>query len=119
MSMKPILAAAFIVVLPAGTAWAQSSDEEDFQAMAAALSSNDAERQSAVDTCISQGIGENPVGAAEFMSVPVEDAAKAWCYRMTSGIAEGRLRLADIQGLNSGDISANAEAVLKTPVAGE
>ena len=120
MTIRGIIAAiVLLVVMPAGTTWAQSSPEEDFQAMAAALKANDAERQSAIDTCIQQGIGENPTGAAEFMGVPVESAAKAWCMRMTNGIADGKLTLADLQSLNSGDFSANAEAVLKMPVAGE
>ena len=120
MNMKSfVMVAALLTLLAAGTAWAQSSDEENFQAMAAALRSNDAERQSAIDTCIAQGIGENPIGAAEFMGVTVENAAKAWCMRTTNGIADGKLSLADLIGLNSGEVSANAEAVLKTPAYGE
>ena len=120
MNIRSFAAAvALLTVLPAGQAWAQSSDDEDFQAMAAALKANDVERQSAIDTCIAQGIGENPAGAAEFMGVTVENAAKAWCMRTTNGIAEGRLTLADLQGLSSGNVSANAEAVLKTPTHGE
>lgn len=120
MNVKMSIAAAVLLaVLPTSSALAQSSDEENFQAMAAALKANDVERQSAIDTCIAQGIGENPTGAVEFMGVPVENATKAWCMRTTNGIAEGKLTLADLIGLGSEDVSANAEAVLKTPVQGE
>ena len=120
MHIRSIAAAVVLLgALSAGPASAQSSDEQEFQAMAAALKADDTERRSAIDTCIAQGIGDDPAGAAEFMEVPVESAARAWCHRVTNGIAESRLTLADLQGLGSGNVSANAEAVLKTPVAGE
>jgi hypothetical protein len=115
-----IAAAALFVAMPASVTSAQiASDEQELKALAAALKADDAERQSAIETCIAQGIGDDPAGAAQFMDVPVEKAASAWCRRMTNGIAEGKLTLPDLQGLSSGDISANAEAVLKTPVPGE
>jgi hypothetical protein len=87
--------------------------------MAATLKANDAERQSAIDTCIGLGLGANPAGLAEFMGVAVENAAKAWCLRMTNGIVDGKLTLADMQSLSSGNFSANAATVLKTPTHGE
>lgn len=54
-----------------------AASQQDFQQLAAALKANDAERRSAIATCIRQGIGENPVTAARFMNVPVERAAEA------------------------------------------
>lgn len=119
MQIRSIIATVLLLgILPAGSAWAQS-DEENFQAMAAALKANDAERQSAIDTCIGQGIGENPAGAAAFMGVTVEKATSAWCHRITNGIAGGKLTLADLQGINAGNVSAQAAMVLTTPIEGE
>lgn len=116
MQTKPIIAAVMLFgLLPAGPAWAQiAGDEQEFREMAAALKANDAERQSAIDTCIEQGIGENPAGAAGFMGVPVEKAAEAWCTRMTNGIADGKLTLADVNALNEGTVTPGARAVLTT-----
>lgn len=116
MSMKSIAAAIMLLGLfPAGPAFAQiAADEQDFQAMAAALRADDAERLSAIATCTEQGIGNDPAAAARFMGVPVEKAAEAWCTRMTNGIAEGRLTLADVAALNEGTVTDNARAVLTT-----
>ncbi|CAM5501463.1 hypothetical protein AFEL58S_03626 [Afipia felis] len=91
-----------------------AGNEQDFQKMAAALKANDAERRSAIATCIKQGIGDNPAGAARFMGVPVEKAAEAWCMRMTNGIANGRLTLNDVNALNTGTVTPGAQAVLTT-----
>lgn len=117
MHLKLIVAATvFLGLLPAGPVWAQqvAADEQEFQQLVAALKANDAERQSAIAVCIEQGIGENPAGAAQFMGVKVEQAAEAWCTRMTNGIANGQLNLADVSGLNEGTISPAAQAVLTT-----
>lgn len=117
MHLKSIVAATvFLGLLPAGPVWAQqvAADEEEFQQLVAALKANDAERLSAISVCIEQGIGDNPTGAAQFMGVPVEQAAEAWCTRMTNGIANGQLSLADVSGLNEGTISPAAQAVLTT-----
>lgn len=116
---RSVAAAVLLAFLPVGSAWAQSSDEEDFNAMAAALKANDTERASAIETCIAEGIGDDPAGAAEFMGVTVERAAVAWCTRMTNGIADGKLTLTDVMGLNEGNVSGSAAIVLKTPVEGE
>lgn len=114
--MKTKLTIAALILLgpmPAGPAWAQiAGDEQEFQQMAAALKANDAERRSAIATCIGQGIGENPEGAARFMGVPVEKAAAAWCTRMTNGIANGKLTLADVNALNEGTVTPGAREVL-------
>ena len=74
MKTKSIAATLILLnLLSVRAAWAQLADnEQEFQQMAAALKANDVERQSAIATCIKQGIGENPAGAAQFMSVPVE-----------------------------------------------
>jgi len=116
MQTKPIIAAAMLLgLLPAGPASAQvAADEQEFQAMAAALKANDAERRSAIETCIGQGIGSDPSGLAEFMGVPVEKATEAWCTRMTNGIADGRLTLADVNALNEGTVTPGARKVLTT-----
>jgi hypothetical protein len=101
--------------LPAGPASAQiASSEQELQQLGAALKANDAERQSAIATCIKQGIGANPAGAAEFMGVPVAKAAEAWCTRMTNGIANGKLTLNDLKGLNEGAVTPAARDVLTT-----
>lgn len=117
MRMKLIVAATTLFgLLPVGPAGAQqvAADEQEFQQLVAALKANDAERLSAIAVCIEQGIGDNPTGAAQFMGVPVEQAAEAWCTRMTNGIANGQLNLADVSGLNEGTISPAAQAVLTT-----
>jgi hypothetical protein len=117
MHMKSIVAATVLLgLLPVGAAGAQqvAADEEEFQQLAAALKANDTKRLSAISTCIGQGIGDNPTGAAKFMGVPVEKAAEAWCTRMTNGIANGKLTLADVNALNEGTITPNAQAVLTT-----
>ena len=115
MHLKSIVAATvFLSLLSVGPAGAQqvAADEQEFQQLVAALKANDAERLSAIAVCIEQGIGDNPTGAAQFMGVPVEQAAEAWCTRMTNGIANGQLNLADVSGLNEGTISPAAQAVL-------
>lgn len=114
MATGSIVAAAVLVGgLAASPGWAQlASSEQEFREIAAGLKANDAERQSAIATCIKQGIGENPTGAARFMGVPVEKAAEAWCTRMTNGIANGQLTLADVNGLNAGTVTPGARAVL-------
>jgi hypothetical protein len=117
MHMKLIVGATMLFVLPAaGPAGAQqvAADEEEFRQLVAALKADDAERLSAIAVCIEQGIGDNPTGAAKFMGVPVEKAAEAWCTRMTNGIANGQLGLADVSGLNEGTITPAAQAVLTT-----
>jgi len=117
MHLKSIVAATvFLSLLSVGPAGAQqvAADEQEFQQLVAALKANDAERLSAIAVCIEQGIGDNPTGAARFMGVPVEQAAEAWCTRMTNGIANGQLSLADVSGLNEGTISPAAQAVLTT-----
>jgi hypothetical protein len=117
MHLKSIVAATvFLSLLSVGPAGAQqvAADEQEFQQLVAALKANDAERLSAIAVCIEQGIGDNPTGAAQFMGVPVEQAAEAWCTRMTNGIANGQLSLADVSGLNEGTISPAAQAVLTT-----
>ena len=111
------MAAAFILLnlLPASPAWAQLGDnEQEFQQIAAALKANDTERQSAIATCIEQGIGDNPGGVAQFMGVPVEKAVEAWCTRVTNGIANGKLTLADITALNEGTVTPSVHKVLTT-----
>lgn len=101
--------------LPAGPASAQiASSEQELQQLGAALKANDAERRSAIATCIKQGIGANPAGAAQFMGVPVKKAAEAWCTRMTNGIANGKLTLNDLKGLNEGTVTPAARDVLTT-----
>lgn len=117
MSMKSITAALIVIgcLPPAGPAWAQiADDEQEFQQLAAALKANDPERLSAIATCVEQGIGDNPAGAARFMGVPVEQAAEAWCTRMTNGIANGLLTLADVTALNEGTVTPGAQKVLTT-----
>jgi predicted solute-binding protein len=107
-------------VLPADPAWTQVADnEQEFQQMSAALKANEAERYSAITTCIKQGIGENPTAVAQFMSVPVEKAAVAWCTRMTNGIANGLLTLTDVNALNQGKVTPSARKVLTTMSEGE
>lgn len=116
MRMKSIVAAVMLLGLsPASQAWAQiADDEQEFQQLAATLKADDAERQGAIDVCIEQGIGDNPESAAQFMGVPVEKAAEAWCTRMTNGIANGLLTLADVMGLNDGTVTPAAQKVLTT-----
>ncbi|MHA6688432.1 hypothetical protein [Mesorhizobium sp. A556] len=103
----------FLSVGPAG-AQQLAADEQEFQQLVAALKANEMERQSAIAVCTKQGIGENPAGAAQFMGVPVEQAAQAWCTRMTNGIANGQLGLADMNALNEGTVTPAAQAVLTT-----
>ena len=116
MRMKSmVVGLLFSGLLPVGSASAQLADsEEEFQQMVAALKADDVERQGAIDTCIAQGIGDNPIGAAEFMGVPMEQATEAWCTRMTNGIANGLLTLADVTGLGEGTVTPNAQKVLTT-----
>lgn len=116
MRMKSIVT---VIMLPgllaACPVWAQIADSEhEFQQLAAALKADDAERQGAIDVCIGQGIGDNPENAAQFMGVPVEKAAEAWCTRMTNGIANRLLTLADVMGLNDGTVTPAAQKVLTT-----
>ncbi|MGB3864162.1 MAG: hypothetical protein WBA29_00825 [Xanthobacteraceae bacterium] len=114
MQVKSLFIALVLLgFLPEGPASAQiAGSEQELQQLAAALKANDAERQSAIATCIKQGIGENPAGAAQFMGVPVEKAAEAWCTRLTNGIANGKLTLNDIKGLNEGTVTPGARGVL-------
>lgn len=117
MHLKLTVAATMLLgLLPVGPAGTQqlAADEEEFRQLAAALKADDAERQSAIAVCIEQGIGDNPTGPTEFMGVPVENAAEAWCTRMTNGIANGKLTLADINGLNEGTVTPAAQEVLTT-----
>lgn len=97
-----------------------ADDEEEFRQMAAALRADDAERRSAISTCIEQGTGSNPspAGMAQFMGVPLEKAWETWCTRMTNGIADGRLTLADVGGLNEGTVTPAAHEVLTSPSEG-
>lgn len=118
MKMKSMIATAILAgLLPAVPAQAQLADnEEEFRQLAAALKADDAERQSAIATCIEQGVdgNPNPAGMAQFMNVPLEKAWEAWCTRMTNGIANGRLSLADVSALNEGTVTPNAQDVLTT-----
>jgi len=122
MHMKTIVAATMLFgLMAAGPAGAQqlAADEQEFQQLAAALKADDAERQGAIAVCIEQGIGDNPTGAAKFMGVPVEKAAEAWCTRMTNGIANGQLTLADVTALNEGTVTPRAREVLTTTSEGK
>jgi hypothetical protein len=122
MHMKTIVAATMLFgLMAAGPAGAQqlAADEQEFQRLAAALKADDAERQGAIAVCIEQGIGDNPTGAAKFMGVPVEKAAEAWCTRMTNGIANGKLTLADVTALNEGTVTPGAREVLTTTSEGK
>ena len=121
MQRVSLFAAALLLsAFPFSSATAQqSSGEEEFEQMAAALKADDSERRSAIETCIQQGIGDNPAAAAEFMGVPVEKAARAWCIRMTTGIASGKLHLVDINGLSEGTVTPAAQSVLTTVAEGE
>jgi len=116
MKTKSMVAALILLgLLPIGPTWAQlAGNEQEFQQMAAALKANDKERRSAIATCIEQGIGDNPQGAAQFMGVPVEKATEAWCTRMTNGIANGKLAFADVTALNEGTVTPDAQKVLTT-----
>ncbi|MGN6310699.1 MAG: hypothetical protein ACTHNN_14230 [Xanthobacteraceae bacterium] len=108
-----------LLLLVGGARGQGTADEKGFQQMASALKANEAERQSAIATCIRQGIGENPTGAAQFMGVAVEKAAEAWCTRMTNGIANGKLTLNDVKGLNEGTVTPRARDVLTTASEGK
>ena len=122
MHMKLIVVATVLLgLLPVAPAGAQqlAADEQEFQQLAAALKADDAERQGAIAVCIEQGIGDNPAGAAKFMGVPVEKAAEAWCTRMTNGIANGKLTLADVTALNEGTVTPRAREVLTTTSEGK
>lgn len=116
MRMKSTVAASLLLsLLPVSPASAQlASSEQEFQQMVAALKADDAERQGAIATCIAQGIGDNPAGAAKFMGVPVERAAESWCTRVTNGIANGLLTLTDVTGLGEGTVTPHAQKVLTT-----
>lgn len=116
MNTKLVIAAAMLIGVGAaspGSAQVASSERE-FQQLATALKANDTERRSAIATCIQQGIGGNPAGAAQLLGVPVGKAAEAWCTRMTNGIANGLLTLADITALNEGTVTPGAQKVLTT-----
>ena len=116
MKITSIVATTVLIgVFSTGPGRAQiAADEQEFRQMAAALKANDAERRSAIATCIRQGIGENPTGAAQFLGVPVEKAAEAWCTRITDGIANGKLGFADVNSLNLGTVTSGAREVLTT-----
>ena len=78
-STATISMAAFLAV-PIATAQSES-EERQFREMVAYLKSNAAERKTAIATCLTKGIGDNPTGAARVMGVPVEEAATTWCRR--------------------------------------
>lgn len=123
MRVKPTIVAIVALCLQqAAPAHAQlAADEQEFQQMAAALKADDAERQSAIATCIEQGVSANPnpAGIAQFMGLPVEQAWEAWCTRMTNGIANGRLTLADVNALNDGTVTPAARDVLTSASEGK
>lgn len=119
MRTTPIVATLMLLLLVGGAQGQVAADEKGFQQIASALKANDAERQSAIATCIKQGIGENPTGAAQLMGVAVETAAEAWCTRMTNGIANGKLTLNDVQALNEGTVTPGAREVLTTASEGK
>lgn len=121
MQTRSIVAMILLSSLSAsGPASAQLvGSEQEFQQMAAALRADDAERQSAIATCIAQGIGASPEGLAQFMGVPVEQATEVWCTRMTNGIANGMLTLADVTALSEGTVTPGAQKVLTTVLEGE
>lgn len=116
MKTKPVVVVLVLLgLLPVAPVCAQiAANEQEFQQLAAALKANDAERQSAIATCIKQGIGDDPAAAAKFMGVPVDRAAEAWCTRMTNGIANSKLTLADVAALNKGTVTPRAREVLAT-----
>jgi len=116
MQMKSIVTMTVLLgFLPIAPVWAQiAASEHEFQQLSAALKANDAERRSAIATCIKQGIGDHPADAAKFMGVPVDRAAEAWCTRMTNGIANSKLTLADVKALNEGTVTPGAREVLKS-----
>jgi hypothetical protein len=116
MKTKPVVVVLVLLgLLPVAPVWAQiAANEQEFQQLAAALKANDAERQSTIATCIKQGIGDDPAVAAKFMGVPVDRAAEAWCTRMTNGIANSKLTLADVTALNKGTVTPRAREVLTT-----
>jgi hypothetical protein len=121
MRLAPLIAATSLLgAFPFASAAAQQgAGEEEFEQMAATLKANDSERRSAIATCIELGIGDDPTGLAEFMGVPVEKAARAWCFRMTTGIANGKLHLVDINGLHEGMVTPASRSVLTTVSEGE
>lgn len=112
MRTKSIVATLMLLQFTGGAHGQIAADEKGFRQMASALKANDVERRSAIATCIKQGIGENPTGAARFMGVAVEKAAEAWCTRMTNGIANGKLTLNDIKAINEGTVTPAARDVL-------
>ena len=116
MKLKSIVAMTILAGIHAATpGHAQiAGSEQEFRQLSAALKADDAERRSAIATCIRQGIVENPTGAAEFMGVPVDKAAEAWCTRMTNGIADGKLTLVDVTALDKGTVTPAARGVLTT-----
>lgn len=122
MHMNLIVAATMLLgLLLAGPAGAQqvATDEEEFQQLAAALKADEAERLSAINVCIEQSTGADSAGIAKLMDVPVERAWTAWCTRLTNGIADGKLMLADVNALNEGTVTPGARAVLATISEGE
>lgn len=120
MNLKTFIAtAALVAFLPAGATWAQSSDEDDFKAMVDYLKANDGERQAAIDSCLVQGAGREMANLAPIMEVPAENSVRAWCLRITNGLADGKLTLTDMQGIDQGKLSENVRAVMNTPVEGE
>lgn len=114
MRAESIVATLMLLLLVSSAQGQVAADEKGFQQMASALKANNTERQLAIATCIKQGIGENPAGAAQFMGVAVEKAAEAWCTRMTNGIANGKLTLNDVKALNEGSVTPVAREVLST-----
>jgi len=111
-----------ICIVAAFGAWATPlqaqtlpSSEQQFQDMVTFLKNNDAERKSAIASCIAQGIGDNPSAVAKVMDVPVADAATAWCTRTVNGLVNGTLSLTDLNAMNSGTITPGIMKALKTP----
>jgi len=121
MRLAPLLATTPLLVVfsLASAAAEQGASEEQFEAMAATLRARDSERLSTIATCIELGVGSDPSGIAEFLGVPVEKAARAWCVRMTEGIANGKLHLVDINGLQEGTVTPAARSVMTTVSEGE
>jgi hypothetical protein len=117
MKLSAICRIAAALVIGAGVAHAQTlpSSEQQFKNMVTVLRNNDNERKDAIASCIQKGIGYNPRAVAEFMEVPVADAATAWCTRTVTGLVNGTLSLADLDAMNSGTITPGIRKALKTP----
>ena len=116
--MKPSLiciTAALICGATATYAQVLPSSERQFQDMVAFLKSHDGERKDAIASCIKAGIGSDPSAVAKVMEVPVADAATAWCTRTVNGLVNGTLSFADMNAMNSGNITPGILKALRTP----